>query len=177
MQRHDFDPIAFIFGVVFSGLGVLFMIGRLEVLNHAQWLWPGLLVLLGLAVLVGARGRGGARATRPAFESGSRIDPTVEDSLLHSPMTTIDSEQLVDTETLFTLQPRTLARPPDAGAASQSVEPVEPVEPEQPVEPVEPVEPEQPVEPVEPVEPPASEAAGPEAEEDENQVRPPRGDA
>jgi hypothetical protein len=159
MQRHDFDPIAFIFGVVFSGLGVLFMIGRLEVLNHAQWLWPGLLVLLGLAVLVGARGRGGARAARPAFESGSSMDPALEDDLLHSPMTTIDSERLVDTETLFTLQPRT--RPPGTGAASQPVEPVEPVEPEWPVEPVEPVEPEQPVDPVDPVDPPASEAAAP----------------
>ena len=44
MQRHDFDPIAFFFGVVFTGLGVLFMIGRVEVLNHAHWVWPGLLV-------------------------------------------------------------------------------------------------------------------------------------
>jgi hypothetical protein len=151
MQRHDFDPIAFIFGVVFSGLGVLFMIGRLEVLNHAQWLWPGLLVLLGLAVLVGARGRGGARAARPAFESGSRVDPTREDDLLRSPMTTIDSGRLTDTEALFTLGSGT--RPPAAGAVTQSVEPVEPVEPEQPVEPVEPVEPEQPVDPVNPVDP------------------------
>ncbi len=121
MQRHDFDPIAFTFGVVFTGLGVLFMVGRLDVLSHAQWLWPGLLVLLGLAVLVGARGRGGARATRPAFESGSRIDPALEDDLLHSPMRTIDSEQLVDTSSLFTLGTRTPTR--QAAGAGQPEEP------------------------------------------------------
>lgn len=57
-QRHDFDPIAFVFGLLFTGCGILFMIGRLDVFNHARWLWPGLLVLLGIAVLVGARGRG-----------------------------------------------------------------------------------------------------------------------
>lgn len=56
-QRHDFDPIAFIFGLLFTGSGVLFMIGRFDLFNHARWLWPGLLVLLGIAVLVGTRGR------------------------------------------------------------------------------------------------------------------------
>ncbi len=118
MQRHDFDPIAFLFGVVFTGLGVLFMIGRVEVLNHAHWLWPGLLVLLGLAVLVGARGRGGARATRPAFEPGAKVDPALEDELLHSPMTTIDSDLLVDSRSLFTLRPgaRPAAQPEPAAA-------------------------------------------------------------
>ena len=107
MQRHDFDPIAFVFGIVFTGLGVLFMTGRPELLNHAQWLWPGLLVLLGLAVLLGTRGRGGARAARPALEMGSRVDPAMEDEVLHSPVTTLDSELLVDTRSLFTLQPHT----------------------------------------------------------------------
>jgi hypothetical protein len=58
MRRHDFDPVAFAFGLVFTGLGVLFLIGRFDLFNHARWLWPGLLVVLGLAVLVGARGRG-----------------------------------------------------------------------------------------------------------------------
>jgi hypothetical protein len=104
MQRHDFEPISFLFGVVFVGLGVLFMIDRVEVLNHATWLWPGLLVLLGLGVLVGARSRGGSRAARPALGSGSRIDPDLEDELLHSPMTTIDSDRLEDTRSLFTLR-------------------------------------------------------------------------
>ncbi len=110
MQRHDFDPIAFVFGIAFTGLGVLFMTGRLELLNHAQWLWPGLLVLLGLAVLLGARGRGGARAARPALETGSRVDPAMEDEVLHSPVITVDSEELVDTRSLFTLQPHTQAQ-------------------------------------------------------------------
>jgi hypothetical protein len=58
MRRHDFDPVAFVFGLVFTGLGMLFLVGRFGVFNQARWLWPGLLVVLGLAVLVGARGRG-----------------------------------------------------------------------------------------------------------------------
>jgi hypothetical protein len=61
MQRHDFDPIAFVFGVLFTGSGLLLLIGRFDLFNHARWLWPGLLVLLGIAVLVGARGSSRAR--------------------------------------------------------------------------------------------------------------------
>jgi hypothetical protein len=74
MQRHDFDPIAFVFGLLFTGSGILFMIGRFDLFNHARWLWPGLLVLLGIAVLVGARGRGSQGRERgvsgPAAEAG-----------------------------------------------------------------------------------------------------------
>ena len=66
MQRHDFDPVAFLFGLAFTGLGALFMVGRLDLFNHARWLWPGLLLLLGIAVLAGARGRGGSRAPGPS---------------------------------------------------------------------------------------------------------------
>ncbi len=66
MQRHDFDPVAFLFGLAFTGLGALFMVGRLDLFNHARWLWPGLLLLLGIAVLAGARGRGGSRTPGPS---------------------------------------------------------------------------------------------------------------
>jgi hypothetical protein len=75
MQRHDFDPIAFIFGLLFSGSGLLFLIGRLDIFNHTRWLWPALLVLLGIAVLIGARGRGAQAAG-----AGSAVEPRpVED--------------------------------------------------------------------------------------------------
>jgi len=66
MQRHVFDPIAFIFGLLFAGSGILFLIGRFDLFNRARWLWPGLLVLLGIAVLVGARGRGAHGSERAA---------------------------------------------------------------------------------------------------------------
>ena len=72
LQRHDFDPIAFVFGLVFTGFGVLFMVGGFDLFNHARWLWPGLLVLLGLAVLVGARGRG-AQGRERALGAGSAV--------------------------------------------------------------------------------------------------------
>jgi hypothetical protein len=66
MQRHDFDPISFIFGLLFAGSGILFLIGRFDLFNRARWLWPALLVLLGIAVLVGARGRGAHGSERAA---------------------------------------------------------------------------------------------------------------
>jgi hypothetical protein len=74
MQRHDFDPIAFIFGVLFTGSGILFMVGRFDLFNHARWLWPGLLVLLGIAVLVGARGRG-SQARGQALDGSATAGP------------------------------------------------------------------------------------------------------
>ena len=94
MQRHDFDPVAFLFGLAFTGLGALFMVGRLDLFNHARWLWPGLLLLLGIAVLAGARGRGGSRAPGPS-RTGSApgspppdldsIDPPVGPEAFHLP--------------------------------------------------------------------------------------------
>ena len=125
MRRHDFDPIAFVFGVVFAGLGVVFMTGQLDLLNHAQWLWPGLLVLLGLAVLVGARMRGGTREQRPAFGSGSSIDPALEDELLHGTVRNIESEHLLDTSSLFTLQRGTKAGEREAPAEVEAPAPVD----------------------------------------------------
>ncbi len=95
MQRHDFDPVAFVFGLAFTGLGVLFMVGRLGLFNHARWLWPGLLLLLGIAVLTGARGRGGSRTPEPvsrpsALDAGpppdlDSLDPPVGPEAFHLP--------------------------------------------------------------------------------------------
>jgi hypothetical protein len=73
MRRHDFDPIAFVFGLAFTGLGLLFLVGKFDVFNHARWVWPGLLVVLGLAVLVGARGRG-AHDAEPRRTDTSAVD-------------------------------------------------------------------------------------------------------
>ena len=129
MRRHDFDPIAFVFGVVFAGLGVVFMTGQLDLLNHAQWLWPGLLVLLGLAVLVGARMRGGTREQRPAFGSGSSIDPALEDELLHGTVRNIESEHLLDTSSLFSLQHGTKAGEREAAVRPEAETPAEPEAP------------------------------------------------
>ncbi len=83
MRRHDFDPIAFVFGLAFTCLGLLFLVGKFDVFNHARWLWPGLLVVLGLAVLVGARGRGshGGDASRPDASAVDAGPPPDLDSI------------------------------------------------------------------------------------------------
>lgn len=51
MTRHSFDVFAFTAGLVFLGLGVLFAVAGSDVLDHADWLWPVLLIALGGAGL------------------------------------------------------------------------------------------------------------------------------
>jgi hypothetical protein len=81
LRRHDFDPIAFIFGLLFTVSGLLFLVGRFDIFNHARWLWPGLLVLLGIAVLIGARGRGSQGGAGTAVEPRPAEDVPDLDSI------------------------------------------------------------------------------------------------
>ncbi|MGH2676674.1 MAG: LiaF transmembrane domain-containing protein [Actinomycetota bacterium] len=46
-------------GVFFVVAGVLFLLDGLEVISvGAAWLWPGLLIALGAALVLAGRGRG-----------------------------------------------------------------------------------------------------------------------
>jgi hypothetical protein len=132
MQRHDFDPIAFIFGLLFTGSGVLFMIDRFDLFNHARWLWPGLLVLLGIAVLVGARGRGSQARDRqlgagPAVGAGpAQVAPDLD-----------AIEPPIGPEA-FRLPGWPAPGEPPGAAAGSSTDVMEPVEPMEPMEPVAP---------------------------------------
>ena len=56
MSPHRFDPVAFVFGVVFAAVAVLGLTGPWTLQEvDLTWVGPGLLVLLGLAVLLTAR--------------------------------------------------------------------------------------------------------------------------
>ena len=54
MTRHSFDPISFVTGLVFAGLGVAFMIGNVT-LPQFDWLWPLIAVALGVAIFASTR--------------------------------------------------------------------------------------------------------------------------
>jgi hypothetical protein len=54
MNRHPFDAISFITGLLFAGLGVAFMIANIS-LPDFDWLWPLVAVALGIAIFASAR--------------------------------------------------------------------------------------------------------------------------
>ena len=59
MRRHELDPVSLTFGFAFTGLGLLFLIGRADQALRLHWVWPILLLVLGVGILADlARGRG-----------------------------------------------------------------------------------------------------------------------
>jgi len=66
-RRHQLDPISLTFGFAFTGLGLLFLVGRADQALRLQWVWPLLLLALGAGILFDlSRGR-----DRPAPEPGA----------------------------------------------------------------------------------------------------------
>lgn len=97
MERHEFDPIALLAGVVFTGLGLVFLAGRFDVLGLGgfRWLWPSLLVLLGLATLLGTLGR---------ERGGTSPEQEVPPAAHHDPLPLeLPELDLTDTSELFKL--------------------------------------------------------------------------
>jgi hypothetical protein len=54
VNRHRFDVLSFVAGVVFVGLGIAFLATDGDVVEGARWLWPLLLLALGGAGLASA---------------------------------------------------------------------------------------------------------------------------
>ena len=58
MRRHELDPVSLTFGFAFTGLGLLFLVGRADQALRLHWIWPILLLVLGVGILADlARGR------------------------------------------------------------------------------------------------------------------------
>jgi len=56
MERHELDPFAFVAGLLFSGLGVLFLLDEAGSINvQARWVWPLMFIALGVAGLLASR--------------------------------------------------------------------------------------------------------------------------
>ena len=54
MKRHPFDIFSFVAGAIFVALGISFAATGDNVLRDADWIWPALLVALGVAGLAAA---------------------------------------------------------------------------------------------------------------------------
>jgi hypothetical protein len=52
MRRHELDPVSLVFGFAITATGALFLAGRLDQAVRLRWLWPVLLLALGLGVLL-----------------------------------------------------------------------------------------------------------------------------
>jgi hypothetical protein len=58
MKRHEFDPLAFVFGLVFLGFGLplLFSESGLSALD-SRWIFPAFLIVAGAIILATTRKR------------------------------------------------------------------------------------------------------------------------
>ena len=57
MKRHALDPISLVFGLLLAGLGLTFLVGRVDIANSSmRWVWPLALLALGaLMIALGTR--------------------------------------------------------------------------------------------------------------------------
>lgn len=59
MERHDLDLTSLIAGILFLGLGTLFLSDLVGSINlQVRWVWPALLIGLGVALLASGRRNG-----------------------------------------------------------------------------------------------------------------------
>jgi hypothetical protein len=56
MFRRSPDPVSLVAGLGFTVLGLILLISHGSVHVHPRWVWPGVLVVLALALLPGIRG-------------------------------------------------------------------------------------------------------------------------
>ena len=78
MNRHELDPVSLVFGFAFTGLGLLFLIGRADQALRLQWVWPLLLLALGAGILLDLTRSQNRQAPEPdpepAPEPGAPVD-------------------------------------------------------------------------------------------------------
>ena len=55
MERHDVDIVALVSGALFTALGLAFLVDRPADLHILRFVWPALLIVLGVAVLARSR--------------------------------------------------------------------------------------------------------------------------
>ena len=79
MQRHDFDLISFLFGLLFAGLATAWLVtGEAIDADLTKWLWPLILVVGGAVVLSStlSRARNDGAARVAAGGGAGNDDPT-----------------------------------------------------------------------------------------------------
>ncbi len=73
MKRHPFDPVAFIFGLIFLAVGVpMAFSDRGLTLFEGRWIAPAVLIIAGVVVLLSTRSR------------RSEVEPSLSDETIES---------------------------------------------------------------------------------------------
>lgn len=73
MRRHPIDLVSLVFGLAFVALAAGALIADPIELIEARWLWPGLLIVLGLALLLAPLGGGGRRSPDAVDEAVTSV--------------------------------------------------------------------------------------------------------
>jgi hypothetical protein len=68
MRRHELDPVSLVFGFAFTAAGALFLAGRVDQAVRLRWLWPLLLLALGLGILLDLN----TRRSKPPADTAER---------------------------------------------------------------------------------------------------------
>jgi len=114
MRRHELDPVSLVFGFAFTSAGLLFLVGRLDQAVRLRWLWPLLLLALGLGVLLDLNARRPKAPVEPADEADTAEPlaaeaPEAEPAAAGQP----EAEPVVPEEAARTAELDPEAPPPD----------------------------------------------------------------
>lgn len=73
MRTHRFEPVSLVFGLIFAGVGVVFLQADVDLWRvDWTWFWPAALTLSGLLVLLSLRAESPRKpATGDEPESGA----------------------------------------------------------------------------------------------------------
>jgi hypothetical protein len=74
MRRHELDPVSLVFGFAFTAAGALFLAGRVDQAVRLRWLWPLLLLALGLGILLDLN----TRRSKPPADTAEPEPPATE---------------------------------------------------------------------------------------------------
>jgi hypothetical protein len=66
MSRRIPDPVGLIAGIAFTGIGLAFLVGEVELANRARWVWPIALFSVGAGILAAVLGHPSEQAVDAA---------------------------------------------------------------------------------------------------------------
>jgi hypothetical protein len=89
MRRHQLDPVSLVFGFAFTAAGTLFLAGRVEQAVRLRWLWPLLLLALGLGILLDL---GTRRPKAPADAEAGETEPIAAEPVGAEPPAPVEAE-------------------------------------------------------------------------------------